>query len=53
MAPLMHPLAFAEAPVPTATPNASNATTIFIVKSPLSLLVSQENNGCLVPSPDP
>jgi hypothetical protein len=30
----MHPLAFAEAPVPTATPNTSNATTTFIVQSP-------------------
>ena len=27
----MHPLAFAEAPVPTATPNTSNATSIFIM----------------------
>jgi hypothetical protein len=31
IAPLMHPLAFAEAPVPAATPNTSNATSIFII----------------------
>jgi hypothetical protein len=46
----MHPLAFAEVPAPTAIPNTSNATTTFIMKSPLSLLMSQETHACFVPS---
>jgi hypothetical protein len=53
----MHPLAFAEAPVPAATPNTSNTTTTFIMKisfePAVSLLVSQENRGGLVPWPPP
>ena len=39
----MHPLAFAELTVPTATPNTSNAMSIFIVNS-LSEMFSQENS---------
>jgi hypothetical protein len=49
----MHPLAFAEVPAPTAIPNTSNATTTFIMKSPLSLLMSQETHAGLVPWPAP